>query len=123
MTCSRTRHSSVLVLTLLVPLASPLAAEAQQAGKVYRVGYLSAGSPGSSPRLDAAFREGLRDRGLVEGQNVIIEYRWAGAIEERYPTLLAELVGLKVDVIVTTSTTGALAAKRATTEIPIVFSG
>jgi putative ABC transport system substrate-binding protein len=110
-----------LAATGAVLLAAPLAAEAQQAGKPFRIGYIGSSS-GTSQHLVAAFREGLRDRGWVEGQNVIIEYRWAGGMAERYPTLLAELVGLKVDLIVTTTTTGALAAKRATTEIPIVFT-
>lgn len=100
--------------------AAPLAAEAQPAGRVWRIGYLSGGTMASP--ATAAFREGLRDRGWVEGQNVIVEYGFAGAVEERYPALVAELIGLKVDVIVTTTTTGALAAKRATTEIPIVFT-
>ena len=110
----------IFLTTVAGLLAAPLASEAQQAGKVYRIGFLGI-SPGLGQHLVAAFREGLRDRGWVVGQNVIIEYRWAGGGEERYPTVLAELVGLKVDVIVTVSTTGALAAKRATTEIPIVF--
>jgi putative ABC transport system substrate-binding protein len=102
-------------------LAAPLAAEAQQAGQPFKIGYIGSSS-GTSQHLVAAFREGLRDRGWVEGQNVIIEYRWAGGMAERYPTLLADLVGLRVDLIVTTTTTGALAAKGATTEIPIVFT-
>jgi putative ABC transport system substrate-binding protein len=110
----------VFLTTVAGLLAVPLAAEAQQSGRAPRIGFLAI-SPGLGQHLVAAFREGLRDRGWVEGQNVIIEYRWAGGGEEKYPTLLAELVGLKVDVIVTVSTTGALAAKRATAEIPIVF--
>ena len=111
----------IFLTTVAGLLAAPLAAKAQQAKKVWRIGYLGSSS-GTSQHLVAAFQEGLRDRGWVEAQNVIIEYRWAGGMAERYPTLLAELVGLKVDLIVTTTTTGALAAKRATTEIPIVFT-
>jgi putative tryptophan/tyrosine transport system substrate-binding protein len=100
-------------------LAAPLAAEAQQAAKVPRIGWLSV-YPGISPQ---AFRQGLRDLGYVEGRNVVIEYRDAGGKPERFPALAAELVALKVDVILVGSTPQALAAKQATKTIPIVFIG
>jgi ABC-type uncharacterized transport system substrate-binding protein len=111
----------IFLTTVAGLVTAPLVAEGQPAGKPFRIGYIGSSS-GTSQHLVAAFREGLRDRGWVEGQNVIIEYRWAGGMAERYPTLLGELVGLKVDLIVTTTTAGALAAQRATTEIPIVFT-
>jgi len=101
----------------------PLAARAQKAAPV--IGYLSLGaSPGAPavvPAL-AAFRQGLDETGYVEGQNVTIEYRWAEGSYDRLPALAADLVAHKVDLIVATAgSTGALAAKRATSTIPIVF--
>jgi putative tryptophan/tyrosine transport system substrate-binding protein len=101
-------------------LAAQLAAEAQQAGQVYRIGYLSASSDTSNPRVREAFRQGLRELGWVEGQNIIIEYRWADGRFDRLPDLAAELVRLKVDVLVAAPTPAALAAKNATGTIPIV---
>jgi len=107
---------SILVLGLL---AGPLPTEAQQAGKVYRIGYLTSKSKARP------FWRGLRKLGYVEGQNIVIERRLAHGNYERYPKLVAELVNLKVDVIVTVGLAPALAAKKATTTIPIVvvFSG
>src|SRR5215470_4103536 len=105
-----------------VLLAAPLAAEAQQAGKVARIGLLSLNLV-PNRHLGEAFRQGLRDLGYVEGRNVVIEYRDAEGKPERLPALAAELVALKVDVIVTGGgTPPALAAKQATKTIPIVFS-
>jgi putative ABC transport system substrate-binding protein len=101
-------------------LASPAVAHAQPTGKVPRVGYLFYGSPGPSPEIDA-FRQGLRELGYIEGQSVVIEYRFASGQVERYPALAAELVGMNVDVIVAPATPQALAAKQATSSIPIVF--
>ena len=102
-------------------LAAPVAAETQQAGKVPRIGYLVP-NLAASPHLPEAFRQGLRDLGYVEGRNVVIEYRNAEGKFERLPALAAELVALKVDVIVASSTLPALAAKQATRTIPIVFA-
>jgi putative tryptophan/tyrosine transport system substrate-binding protein len=102
-------------------LAAPLVAEAQQAAKVTRIGYLSH-NLAASPHLPEAFRQGLRDLGYVEGRNLVIEYRDAEGKAERLPALAAELVALKVDVIVTVSNTTALAAKQATRTVPIVFT-
>jgi putative ABC transport system substrate-binding protein len=102
-------------------LAAPLAAEAQQAAKVPRIGYLAL-NLAASPHLHEAFRQGLRDLGYVEGRNVVIEYRDAEGKFERLPALAAELVALKVDVIVAAAGTPlALAAKQATRTLPIVF--
>src|SRR5690242_12167229 len=101
-------------------LASPGVPRAQPTGKVPRVGYLFYGSPGPSREIDA-FRQGLRELGYIEGQNIVVEYRFASGRIERYPGLAADLVRLKVDVIVDPATPQALAAKRATSSIPIVF--
>jgi putative ABC transport system substrate-binding protein len=102
-------------------LAAPLSAEAQQATKVARIGYLATNLAGN-PHGREAVRQGLRDLGYVEGRNVVIEYRDAEGKLERLPALAAELVALKVDVIVTASTAAALAAKQATRTLPIVFA-
>jgi putative ABC transport system substrate-binding protein len=106
---------------LLGGLFSPVGAEAQQAAKVPRIGYLSL-NLASNPPTREAFRQGLRDLGYVEGRNVVIEYRDAEGKLERLPALAAELVALKVDVIVAAAgTLGALAAQQATRTLPIVF--
>src|SRR5436305_14187342 len=85
------------------------------------IGYLNDGSRGLSAPFVAAFHEGLGEAGYVEGQNLAIEYRWAEGSYDRLPALAADLVGRKVDVIVATSSPAALAAKNATSIIPIVF--
>ena len=101
-------------------LARPLAANAQQPAKIARIGYLASNLGNQGPL--EAFRQGLRDLGYVEGRNVVIEYRDAQGKLEPLPTLAAELVALKVDVIVASSTAAALAAKQVTTVVPIVFA-
>jgi putative tryptophan/tyrosine transport system substrate-binding protein len=103
-------------------LAAPLAAEAQQAAKAARIGFLGF-NLAPNPHLLEAFRQGLRDLSYVEGRNVVIEYRDAEGKPERLPPLAADLVALKVDVIVAPSTPAALAAKQATRTLPIVFIG
>jgi ABC-type uncharacterized transport system substrate-binding protein len=102
-------------------LAAPLAVEAQQAGKVVRVGLLSyaASGPASAARWKA-FRDQLRELGYVEGQNVIFESRWGDEQVSRLRGLAAELVDAKVDILVTAASEAALAAKQATSSIPIV---
>jgi putative ABC transport system substrate-binding protein len=102
-------------------LVAPLAAQGQPAGKVARIGFLGF-NRAAFPHVIEAFRQGLRDLGYVEGRNLVIEYRDAEGKYDRFPALAAELVALKVDVIVTGSTPGALAAKQVTRTIPIVFS-
>jgi putative ABC transport system substrate-binding protein len=102
-------------------LLAPLPVEAQQTGKVARIGWLTVDVKGSSPQLRDAFRQGLRDLGYVEGRNLVIEYRDAEGKLERLPALAAELAALKVDVIVAGATVQALAAQQATKTIPIVF--
>jgi len=93
---------------------------AQQTRKQYRVGFLTTGDPAQNPELPGALRQGLRELGWVEGQNIVIEYRAALENFDRLPGLAADLVRLKVDAIVVTSTQSALAAKNATRTIPIV---
>ena len=106
----------------VVLLAAPLAVQAQPAEKPSRIGFLVYGVSGPSPELDA-FRQGLRDLGYVEGQNITIEYRFANGQVGRLPELAAELVRLNLDVIVTPGTPASMAAKKATSTIPIVFAG
>lgn len=103
-------------------LVTPLAAAAQQAGKLPRIGYLAPGSLESpdTQAILAALRQGLREQGYVEGQSIIIEYRAADGKMERLPRLATELVRLNVDVIVAPSTPLARAVQQATTTIPIV---
>ena len=102
-------------------LASPFAVEAQQAGKMYRIGLLGLSSRSDITGL-AALREGLRDLGYEEGKNLVIEYRWAEGRYDRLPGFADELVRLKVDVLVPYATPGARAAKQATTTIPVVVA-
>jgi ABC-type uncharacterized transport system substrate-binding protein len=103
-------------------LTAPLAAEAQQAGKVYRVGILTnKASDPAEARLWQAFRSGLRERGWIEGQNILIEFRAAEGNTARLPELAADLVRLKVDLILARSSIFVQAAKAATSSIPIVF--
>jgi len=104
-------------------LAAPLAAEGQQADRIARIGYLALNLAAGDPRGREAFLQGLGDLGYVEGRNLLIEYRDAKGKPEVFPALAAELVALKVDVIVTTGgSLAALAAKQATTSLPIVFT-
>jgi putative ABC transport system substrate-binding protein len=101
-------------------LAAPIGAAAQPAGKAHRIGFLGSGSATGDPRTREAFREGLRELGWVEGQNLVIEYRFAEGRPDRLPDLAAELVRLKVDIIAAGPTPPVLAAKKATGTIPIV---
>jgi len=103
-------------------LAAPLAAEAQPTGKVYRIGFLGNSTEALEANLVGPLREGLRERGYVEGRDLTIEYRWAEGAYERFPALIAELIALKVDIIVTAGTPAALAVKRSTTTIPVVMA-
>ena len=104
-------------------LAAPLASFAQQQrGKIPRIGYLDGVSASASASRAGVLRAGLRDLGYVEGKNVLIEFRWAEGKYERLPAMAAELVGLKVDVIVAASPPAVRAVQKATTTIPIVFA-
>src|SRR4029453_17299986 len=102
-------------------LAAPFAVEAQQAGKVYRIGYPGFGAPAASANRVEALRAGLRDLGYVEGKNLVIEFRWAGTVEQLNEAA-AELARMKVDIIFATSSTESEQARRATGTIPIVFA-
>ena len=117
----RLRTVALVVTIALGLLAWPLSVEAQKAGKVYRIGYLDATSPSTNPDRVEAFRQGLRELGYVEGQNIAIEYRWAAGRIDRLSALAEELVRLKVDLIVTAIVPAVQAAMNATTTIPIVM--
>jgi putative ABC transport system substrate-binding protein len=108
----------VLAINLVAP---PLVAEAQQTGKVHRIGFLGNSTAALEADLVGAFREGLRDLGYVEGQNVLIEYRWAEGKYDRFPALIRELLATKVSVIATAGTPATLAVKKATTSVPLVM--
>jgi putative tryptophan/tyrosine transport system substrate-binding protein len=110
-------------ITLLggAAVAWPLAARAQGAGKTYRIGFLGNSTAALEANLVGPFRDGLRDLGYREGQNIIIEYRWAEGKYERFPALVAELLALNVDVIVTAGTPATLAVKKATASVPLVM--
>ncbi len=112
---------AILILAL-GSLSFPLGAGAQASkpGRTVTIGYLGNSSPSLESNLVDAFREGLRQHGYVEGQNLVIKYQWAEGHEERYAGLARELVRLKPDVILTAGTPGTLAAKQATQSIPIV---
>jgi putative ABC transport system substrate-binding protein len=116
--------ASIFVAALALSLVvAPLTADAQQAGKVVRIGVL-ANTPPTTPEVARnweAFRHGLGEHGWVEGQNLVIEYRWAAGQVERFPSLAEEVVSLKPDLIVAASTHGARAAKQATSAIPTVM--
>ena len=125
MQCSRRPGKTPTVVALILAiglLAAPLAADAQQAGKVYRIGYFQTAPRAPAEHLLKALEEGLRERGYVVGRDIVIEYRFADGKAERLPDLAAELVRLKVDVIVAAASSGPLAAKRATNTIPIVMT-
>ena len=113
---------AVTLLATFVLLAAPLAAKAQQAGKVFRIGFISSASSSAMAARDEAFRQGLRALGYVEGQNILIEYRWADGKNERLPGFAAELVNLKLDIIVTHGGEATRAVQQVTTTIPIVIA-
>src|SRR5438132_11827084 len=105
---------------LLLALSFP--ADAQQATKIPRIGFLGNSTPALEENLVGPFREGLRDLGYVEGRNISIEYRWAEGKYERFPSLIAELIALNVDLIVTAGTPATTALMSATTTLPLLRS-
>ena len=111
-----------VLFSITVSISVALPAHAQQPGKIFRIGFLDPGTASGMAVLVNVFREELRKLGWVEGKNIVIEYRFAEFRVERLPELAAGLVHLKVDLIVVTSTPPALAAKKATTTIPIVMA-
>jgi len=117
----RPRTVTLILALGLGLLVAPFATDAQQSGKVARIGFLGNSTAALEANLVGPFREGLRDLGYDEGRNILIEYRWAEGKYERFPALLAELIALKVEVIVSAGTPAALAVKKATTSIPFVM--
>ena len=113
----------VIWLLATIHLATVFLAEAQQPARIPRIGILVPSSASFISARVEAFRQRLRELGYVEGKNIVIEYRYAEGKPERLPDLAAELVRLKVDVIVTTGVQPVLAAKKASATIPIVFGG
>jgi putative ABC transport system substrate-binding protein len=103
-------------------VAWPLAARAQQAGKVHRIGFLGSATAAGSAKAVESFRAGLREFGYVEGRNIGIEFRWAEGNYDRLSDLVADLIATNVDVLITHGTPGTRAAKQATTTIPIVMA-
>src|SRR5215468_5362994 len=116
----RMRRREFITLLSGAAVGWPVAANAQQSAKIARIGYLGQ-NLAPNPEAREAFRQGLRDLGYVEGRNFVIEFRDAEGKFDRFPALAAELVALKVDVVFVPNTSAALAAKQATTTIPIVF--
>ena len=116
-------RAKILVYALLaLILATIHLAEAQQPPKVSRIGYLGLSFPSANAARIEALQQGLRDLGYIEGKNIVFEWRWAEGKADRIPDLAAELVKLKVDIIVTGGSTATRAAKKATVTIPIVMS-
>jgi len=114
-------NKKILGIALIIPmLASIHLAEAQQAKKVPRIGFLAAVTSPDTPNI-LAFRRGLRDLGYIEGKNILIEFRFTEGKDDRIPSLVAELVQLKVDVLVSLTVAGIRAAKESTKTIPIVM--
>src|SRR4030095_8338783 len=111
----------VAIVAALLLVAMPLAGEGQGSNARLRVGFVGAESPSTNAHFLDAFRSGMRAQGYVEGQNVTIEARWSEVRIERFPEVIAELIRLDSRVIVTVSVGAALAAKKLTSTIPIVF--
>ncbi len=114
------RKITICLLTTALLFTAPLV-EAQQTGKVRRIGFLGNSTAALEANLIGPFREGLRDLGYVEGKNLLIEWRWAEGKYERFPALIAELIASKIEVIVTAGTPASHAVKKATSSIPLVM--
>ena len=118
---ARMRLIGLAVILTLSLILAPLADQGQQPGKLYRIGFLGNSTAALEAHLVGPFRDGLRDLGYLEGRNALIEFRWAEGQYERFPALIAELIALKVDVIVTAGTPATQAVKKATTSVPLVM--
>src|SRR5215468_2149318 len=116
------RELTLIVTLALGALAAPIISEAQQAARIPRVGVLHPGAPVTSSHFAAAFTQGLREHGYLEGQNIVVERRFGEAKPERLPDIAAELVRLRVDVIVTSTDPGIAAVKQQTQTIPIAMA-
>ena len=112
---------SLVLCILLVPLSFP--AQAQQPAKVWKIGVLASTSRSLNASREDSLWQGLRQLGYVDGKNIIMEYRYADGQLDRLPQLAAELIELKVDLIIVSGTRAAVAAKQATSTIPIVLAG
>jgi putative tryptophan/tyrosine transport system substrate-binding protein len=117
----RAAVTSILVTVMLLAVA--VVAEAQQPKKTSRIGLLAGSGPATNPAALEVFRQALRELGYVEGENIRLEHRWAEGKFDRLPSLAAELVGLRADVIVTIGTQPTFAARQASNTIPIVVVG
>jgi putative ABC transport system substrate-binding protein len=117
-----TRHQGLVAAVILLLLAAPVAADAPPTGKVYRIGFLLTAAPNETGHLITALNEGLRELGYVEGRNVVFERRFAEGRQERLPALAAELVRLKVEVLVTGSNPVVAAVKQVIATIPVVMA-
>src|SRR5262249_28085279 len=115
------RIGLAVIITLGLAFA-PLAMEAQESGKIYRIGYLSSGTATANAGLRQAFTDGLRDHGWIEGKNIAIEYRWEGAGTPALDALAAELARVPLDAIFAVNTPASLAMKRTATTLPVVFA-
>jgi len=113
---------AIVLLLIGLPLASVHSAEAQQSGKVPRIGILISASPSIASRRIQAFRQGLRELGYVEGKNIAFEYRYGEGRPDTLPERVAELIHLQVDLLVTDTSNATQAAKNATQTIPVVFT-
>src|SRR5882672_11327673 len=121
MMCAMRKAGVLSILFVVVLLAVAVIAEAQQPSKVPKIGFLVGPSRSFCASRMESLQQGLHSLGYIEGKNIVIEYRYAEGKADRLPTLAAELVGLNVDVIVTSATPSVLAAKKATSTIPVVF--
>src|SRR5262247_3151137 len=117
------RRREFITLTVGAAAAWPLAAHAQQSGKLPTIGFLGSATPLVESQWAAAFVQRLRELGWIENRTVAIEYRWGEGRDERFAEIAAEFIRLKVDVIVTNATPSSMAAKKATEVIPIVIAG
>src|SRR5262245_36957409 len=117
--CAMKKSATRAILAAVILLAVAVIAEAQQPAKIPRVGYVATTAPDTPNNL--AFRQGLRDLGYIEGKNILVEDRYAGGKADRIPSLVAELVQLKVDILVSPVTAAIRAAKESTKTIPIVM--
>ena len=116
-----TRRREFIILLGGAATAWPLVARAQQPARLPRIGFLGNSTAALEENLVQPFRDGLRELGYLEGHNILIEYRWAEGNYDQFPILIAELVALKVDVLVTAGTPAALAVEKAKTSIPLVM--
>jgi putative ABC transport system substrate-binding protein len=120
--CAMRKAGVLFILFVVALLDVAVIADAQPLTKLSRIGFLNAGSPATSPARQEVFRQGLRDLGYVEGKNIVIEWRYADGKPDRLPAIAADLVRLKVDVIVTGGGISTRSAKDATVTIPIVMT-